>query len=224
MLRASSDSLAVDPGLARMAGLLGGQTFSARCASCHGANAKGDTRSGVPNLTDSEWVYGEGKVSEIELLVRYGIRSHHSKAKNLAYMPAFGRADPYRVYKIDPLTPAEIRDVVEYLQFMEKKPAEQAAVGRGSVLFNAKGQCYDCHSADARGDNFIGAPDLTDSVHLVGDGSRQSLFDVIALGHEGICPAWIYELTAAAIREVSYYVYSLSHAKGSAKKAANAAG
>ena len=32
--------------------------FAENCASCHGAEAKGDTTLGAPNLTDGYWIYG----------------------------------------------------------------------------------------------------------------------------------------------------------------------
>lgn len=35
-----------------------GKTKFAACAACHGAEAKGNTALGAPNLTDSAWLYG----------------------------------------------------------------------------------------------------------------------------------------------------------------------
>jgi cytochrome c oxidase cbb3-type subunit 3 len=37
------------------------QLFADQCASCHGAEGKGDQTRGVPNLTDNEWLYGPGR-------------------------------------------------------------------------------------------------------------------------------------------------------------------
>lgn len=37
---------------------MGQQIFQQQCASCHGANAKGDQEFGAPNLTDAIWLYG----------------------------------------------------------------------------------------------------------------------------------------------------------------------
>lgn len=36
----------------------GRAVFSANCSACHGANAKGDNKTGAPDLTDSFWLYG----------------------------------------------------------------------------------------------------------------------------------------------------------------------
>jgi len=32
--------------------------FDANCATCHGADARGDRTQGAPNLTDADWLYG----------------------------------------------------------------------------------------------------------------------------------------------------------------------
>ncbi len=37
---------------------LGDATFSTVCAACHGAEGKGNTAMGAPNLTDGIWLYG----------------------------------------------------------------------------------------------------------------------------------------------------------------------
>jgi hypothetical protein len=37
------------------------------------------------------------------------------------------------------------------------------------------------------------------------------MFESIAYGRQGVCPAWSDKLSPAEMREVSLYVYSLSH-------------
>jgi cytochrome c oxidase cbb3-type subunit III len=37
------------------------QTFADQCASCHGADGKGNQAKGAPNLTDREWLYGSDR-------------------------------------------------------------------------------------------------------------------------------------------------------------------
>jgi cytochrome c oxidase cbb3-type subunit III len=58
---------------------LGREKFGV-CAACHGADGKGNTALGAPNLTDRIWVYGGGIASIIETI---------NKGRNNA-MPAFG--------------------------------------------------------------------------------------------------------------------------------------
>jgi cytochrome c oxidase cbb3-type subunit 3 len=49
---------------------IGKEKFAA-CAACHGANGKGNTAVGAPNLTDKTWLYG-GSVATIMESIRGG--------------------------------------------------------------------------------------------------------------------------------------------------------
>lgn len=42
--------------------------FAENCASCHGADAKGDRSQGAPDLTDVEWLYGGERADILESL------------------------------------------------------------------------------------------------------------------------------------------------------------
>ncbi len=186
--------------------------FGVHCAGCHGAEGQGDPGRGIPVLRDGDWLYGTGSVSDIEQVVKYGIRSDHPKAWNLAIMPAYATARPsVQDSKIPPLTPGNIRDLVEFLYREQGRSADGAAAVRGAELFARTGGCYDCHAVDGKGDSAIGAPNLTDAITLYGDGSRESLSMSIAYGRHGICPAWEARMSPAQIREVALFVYSLSH-------------
>jgi cytochrome c oxidase cbb3-type subunit 3 len=212
LLRADPDALPADAMLLGFAVRRGGPLFEARCAACHGASGTGDAVNGVPDLTDNDWLYGTGRPAEIEKVIDYGIRSRNPKAWNLAIMPAYARPQPNPGDKnIQPLTPGEIGDVIEFLMRQQGRPADAAAVSRGAALFTGHGGCYDCHSLDAKGDSAIGAPNLSDAITLYGDGSRAALYMSIAYGRQGVCPAWITRASAASIRELALYVYSISH-------------
>jgi len=212
LLRADPDALPGDAMLLRFAVRRGRPLFEARCAACHGASGTGDTVNGIPDLTDNDWLYGTGRPAEIEKVIDYGIRSRNPKAWNLAIMPAYARPQPNPGDKnIQPLTPGEIGDVIEFLMRQQGRPADAAAVSRGAAIFTGHGGCYDCHSLDAKGDSAIGAPNLSDAITLYGDGSRAALYMSIAYGRQGVCPAWIKRVSAAGIRELALYVYSISH-------------
>jgi cytochrome c oxidase cbb3-type subunit III len=212
LLRADPDALPADAMLLRFAVRRGRPQFEARCAVCHGASGTGDAANGVPDLTDNDWLYGTGRPAEIERVIDYGIRSRNPKAWNLAIMPAYARPKPNPGdQNIQPLTPGEIDDVIEFLMRQQGHPADAAAVSRGAALFTGHGGCYDCHSIDAKGDSAIGAPNLSDAITLYGDGSRAALYMSIAYGRQGVCPAWINRAGAASIRELALYVYSISH-------------
>ena len=212
LLRTDPDAL---PGNATLMGFArdrGEALFEARCAACHGIRGRADAARGIPDLSDADWLYGTGSVGDIEQIIRYGIRSHHPKAWNLAIMPAYGTPQPsVRDDKIPSLSPGNIRDLAEFLIREQGRSADAAAAQRGAALFGGTGGCYDCHATDGKGDSAIGAPNLTDRITLYGDGSREALWMSIAYGRHGMCPAWATRISASGIREVALYVYSLSH-------------
>jgi cytochrome c oxidase cbb3-type subunit 3 len=212
LLRADPDSLPADSALLRFAVERGRPLFLVHCAACHGVSGAGDAGKGVPDLTDRDWLYGSGRVAEIEQIIEYGIRSRNPKAWSLAIMPAYGRPRPNPADKsIEPLAPSQITDLIEFLFRQQGREADAAAAMRGAALYSGNAGCYDCHSADAKGDAAIGAPNLTDAVTLYGDGGRDALFLSLAYGRQGVCPAWIGTMSAAGIRETAAYVYSMSH-------------
>jgi len=57
-----------------------GQTKFAACAACHGANGKGNTAIGAPNLTDDIWLHGWGEEAVVRAVTK-GI-SNHMPAQN----------------------------------------------------------------------------------------------------------------------------------------------
>src|SRR5690348_10875902 len=69
MLRADPDSLPADAAAMRFAAARGADIFADHCAACHGAAARGDSTRGVPNLSDRDWLYGKGLVSQIQQIV-----------------------------------------------------------------------------------------------------------------------------------------------------------
>jgi cbb3-type cytochrome c oxidase subunit III len=223
LMRTDPDAVMQSPELVRYAIAYARPVYEQHCASCHGDHLQGDHRNGVPDLTHPAWLYGEGRLAEIEHTILHGIRAGDPKGWNLADMPAFAKPEPYKRYKIPSLEPGEIRDVIEYILVMGGKPGDREAAARGSKIFAAKGQCFDCHSADAQGDSAIGAPNLIDDIWLYGTGSREDIYDSIARGRSGICPAWGQELGAVTVRALAVLVYAGSH-QGPAKTAARSPG
>jgi cytochrome c oxidase cbb3-type subunit III len=212
LLRADPNSIPANAALMDFAVRRGKALFESHCVNCHGLGGRGDSTRGIPDLTDNDWLYGTGLVTDIEPIIEFGIRSRHPRAWNLAIMPAFARAQPNpRDIKMPPLSPAQIRDVVEFLLLEQGREADAAAAARGAQVYSGQGGCYDCHAADLKGDATIGAPNLTDRITLYGDGSRHSLFMSIAYGRQGMCPAWVKQIHPAGVRELALYVYSLSH-------------
>jgi cytochrome c oxidase cbb3-type subunit 3 len=212
LLRADPNSLPKDPALMAFARGRGEALYQSHCTNCHGAGGRGDPGRGIPNLSDADWLYGTGSVSDIEQIIKYGIRSYHPKAWNLAIMPAYATVQPSPSdAKIPPLSPANLGDLVEFLFREQGRDADGAAAARGAALFRGQGGCFDCHAPDAKGDSAIGAPNLTDRITLYGDGSRDALTMSISYGRHGVCPAWVSRLSPVGIRELALFVYSLAH-------------
>jgi cytochrome c oxidase cbb3-type subunit 3 len=49
---------------------LGRPLFAQNCAACHGADGKGNTQIGAPNLTDAIWLYGSTEAAIIESVTK----------------------------------------------------------------------------------------------------------------------------------------------------------
>jgi cytochrome c oxidase cbb3-type subunit 3 len=214
LVRSDPDAAATDAELMRFGAARGAGVYRSQCASCHGPDGKGDRAVGVPDLTDADWLYGTGKVSDIEKVAYYGIRAHNPRSWNLAVMPAFARPVPSATERVGPLRPDEIAAVTAFLRSRGGQPADPAAASAGAQIYAEKGGCYDCHTNDAKGDPAIGAPNLVDKVWLYGDGSARAIYESIAYGRQGVCPARVGRLSALRLREVSLYVFALSHRTG----------
>lgn len=73
----------------------GAQLFADNCASCHGADGRGDREQGAPNLADAIWLYGGDRASLIQTI-------SHSR---FGVMPAWGQR----------LSEADVRAVSVYV-------------------------------------------------------------------------------------------------------------
>lgn len=81
------------------------------CHTCHGQNLKGSVLA--PNLTDTEWLNGDGTQAFIESTVKTGVPK---PKKHPAPMPAMGGAK---------LTPDEILAVAGFVHEQSHPPAPQ---------------------------------------------------------------------------------------------------
>ena len=212
LISEAPDHVPAVPRLASFAEKRGRDAFLGNCATCHGENLRGDQTKGVPDLTDNDWLYGTGRVSDIERTVLYGIRSGNGKARNVADMPPMGRQRT--------LVGEEVGDVVAYVLSLSGSEADKDAAERGSKLFQDKGVCYDCHGRDGEGISDYGAPNLSDAKWLYG-GDAKAITASVYHGRHGVCPAWMGTLSFMAIRAIAVYIHSASkEAPGAATQAA----
>jgi len=69
--------------------------------------------------------------------------------------------------------------------------------------------CVACHGADGKGNQAVGAPNLTDNIWLYGGSEKQINF-TLKHGRNGVMPAWKEILGEDKIHVLAGYVYSLS--------------
>ena len=80
----------------------------------------------------------------------------------------------------------------------------------GAQVF--KEQCVTCHQADGKGNQEMGAPNLTDGLWLYG-GSRDAVYRTIFYARNGSMPAWGERLDEATIKMLALYVHTLGGGK-----------
>ena len=203
LLETDADQIPQHADLVRYAEGLAKPAYAAHCASCHGADMQGEQAKGAPNLSDSIWLYDFGGVGDIERTVLYGIRSGHSKARNITDMPAIGRTMQ--------LSPAEIGDVTTFVLNITHAQKDQAAVARGGAIFQTKGVCYDCHSSDAAVEP-VGVGEGGRAIVGIAGGDYDTVYQSIYSGRHGLCPAWIDTLKPKVIRALAVYLHQVSQA------------
>jgi len=61
----------------------GKRGFDAYCVACHGADGKGNTALGAPNLTDGVWLYGSSEASIVQTILNGRENIMPAQARNL---------------------------------------------------------------------------------------------------------------------------------------------
>ena len=173
---------------------IGERLFANNCSGCHGSDAKGS--KGFPNLTDNDWLYGGTPEKIVETITngRNGI------------MPPMAAAVG---------SSEDVKNVANYVLSLSNSPHNSIAAQLGKPKFAA---CAACHGADGKGNQAIGAPNLTDNIWLYGWG-EQAIITRINNGANNLMPAQSKRLSPEQIHVVGAYVWSLSH-RGEAPVAA----
>ena len=165
---------------------MGERIFLNNCAPCHGSDARGS--KGFPNLADEEWLYG-GSPEQIETSITGG---RHGMMPPMA--AAVGGPD-------------DVTDVAHYVLSLSDSAHDSVRAVRGKSKFVA---CGACHGPDGKGNQQLGAPDLTNKIWLYG-GSIATITETITNGRQGVMPAWKGVLSDAEIHLVAAYVWSLTN-------------
>lgn len=170
----------------------GATLFGTNCAACHGTGGAGGP--GFPNLTDTDWLWGNDPETIMETL-RVGINWSHPDTR-YAQMLAFGR-DEY-------LTRDEVDALVPYVMGLSQPgtvPDPAAA-----TLFAEN--CASCHGETGGGAQDSGVPNLTDDVWLYG-GDAVSVRETLWNGRQGQMPAWEARLSDVDRKILTLYVLDL---------------
>jgi cytochrome c oxidase cbb3-type subunit 3 len=180
---ASVEDLARDP----KAHAIGERLFLNNCAACHGSDAKGN--KGFPNLTDNDWLHGGSPEKIIETV------THGRRGQMPVMAPAVGSSE-------------EVRQVANYVLSLSGAGHNSILAELGKAKF--KQVCAACHGADGKGNQAIGAPNLTDKIWLHGFG-EEAIMNMVNKGKLNIMPAQETRLSEDQIKIVASYVWSLSH-------------
>jgi len=185
-----------NPELLSFAQAQGKAVFANNCAPCHGSGAQG--AKGYPNLNDDDWLWG-GKGEDILLTLQHGIRWDADKDTRASAMPSFGRDGI--------LKPEEISNVANFVRSLSGLETEAGAdLAAGKKIFAEN--CAACHGDEGKGQQAVGAPNLTDKVWLYGS-DKASIVNRIMVGGGGQMPAWTGRLDASSIKSVAVYVHTL---------------
>ena len=153
---ASLADIEKDPALLALARARGKTVFGDNCAPCHGSGAAG--AKGYPNLNDDDWLWG-GTLDQIMQTIQFGARSGHPKTHESAdagfrqgwHAEARGNRDRRQLCPVAVGTADPARATI-------------AAAGRKIFADN----CVSCHGDAGKGNQEVGAPNLTDKIWLYG--------------------------------------------------------
>ncbi|MDI4632040.1 cytochrome-c oxidase, cbb3-type subunit III [Pelomonas sp. V22] len=177
-----AEKLAQDP----QAMGIGERLFANNCAGCHGSDAKGS--KGFPNLTDDDWLYGGSH----ETIVQTIGKGRQGQMPPMA--AAVGGAE-------------DVKNVANYVLSLSGSPHNSIAAQLGKAKFGA---CAACHGMDGKGNQALGAPNLTDKIWLHGWG-EEAVMRMINEGKTNQMPAHESRLSPDQIHVLAAYVWSLSH-------------
>jgi cytochrome c oxidase cbb3-type subunit III len=173
-------AVAADP----QAHAIGERLFLTYCAQCHGSDARGN--KGFPNLTDKDWLYG-GDPRVIKTTILHG---RHGVMPSMA--AALG-------------SDKDVENVAEYVRSLSGTNTDPIKTVFGKAKFGA---CAACHGMDGKGNQALGAPNLTDKIWLYG---RSTITETIRKGRDNTMPAFDNFLGDAKVHVLAAYVWSLSN-------------
>jgi len=176
------DQLALNP----EAKAIGERIFMNNCAQCHGSDAHGSR--GFPNLTDKDWIHGGSPEKIVETITN----------GRVGMMPPMAAAVG---------TEDDVKNVANYVLSLSNSDHDATRAAAGKEKFAV---CAACHSADGKGNQAIGALNLTDNIWLHGAG-EEAIIKRINEGKVNQMPAQGAKFTPEQIHVLASYVWGLSN-------------
>lgn len=164
---------------------IGERLFVNNCAACHGSDAHGS--KGFPNLTDGDWLHGGDHATIIKTITEGRV----------------GMMPPLAAVVGDA---KDLHNVAQYVLSLSGAPHDAAAATAGQPKFAI---CAGCHGVDGKGNQAVGAPNLTDKIWLHGFG-EDAIVAMVTNGKTNVMPAQAQRLTPEQIHVLGAYVMSLS--------------
>ena len=164
---------------------IGERLFVNNCATCHGSDGRGS--KGFPNLADNDWLWGS---------------SHHVIKQTIAE----GRQGVMPPLAAAVGSSQDIGNLANYVLSLSGSPHNTIAGQLGRPKFAV---CAACHGVDGKGNQALGAPNLTDKVWLHGWG-EDAIVAMVTQGKTNVMPAHAQRLSAEQIHVLAAYVMSLS--------------
>ncbi|MDE2416536.1 MAG: cytochrome-c oxidase, cbb3-type subunit III [Burkholderiales bacterium] len=165
---------------------IGERLFMNNCSQCHASDARGG--NGFPNLTDNDWLHGGTPEKIVESITKGRIGQMPPMAA------AVGTSD-------------DVKNVANYVLSLSGSPHDSVRANLGKEKFAA---CAACHGADGKGNQALGAPNLTDDIWLHGYGEA-AIMNMVNNGKINQMPAQGEKLTEAQIHVLAAYVWGLSN-------------
>jgi cytochrome c oxidase cbb3-type subunit 3 len=164
---------------------IGQRLFINNCAQCHGSDARGS--KGFPNLADDDWLWGGTHEAIIQSIAQ-------GRQGNMPPMAAaVGSGE-------------DVRNVAHYVLSLSESAHNPVFAQLGKDKFAA---CAACHGADGKGNQALGAPNLTDKIWLHGWGEA-AIANIVNNGKLNVMPAQDKLLTPEQIHVLGAYVWQLS--------------
>jgi len=164
----------------------GQRLFINNCSTCHGSDAGGAV--GFPSLKDRDWLYG----SDPEIIKTSILEGRNGNMPPMA--AALGGEQG-------------VDEVANYVMSLSGAPADANKAQAGKAKFVV---CAGCHGLEGKGNQAIGAPNLTDDIWLY-RGSIGAIKKAINEGRNGVMPAHKDILGDQKVHLIAAYIYSLSN-------------